>query len=130
MVPFLTILVAFIVQCTVSLMAFRPSEDFISSWQAAYRLAFGDFEDAEENSRHGDRLYFIIITIIIPLVLLNLLIAIMSEVFDDVQSTRAKEDIVERLSLILEISKFFKFRHRNNSEKKYIHVCTNDKIEQ
>ena len=99
-------------------MAFRPGEDFISSWQAAYRLAFGDFEDAEENSRHGDRLYFIIITVIIPLVLLNLLIAIMSEVFDDVQSTRAKEDIVERLSLILEISKFFKFRHRNKIREK------------
>ena len=65
-------------------MAFRPRDDFITNWQASYRLAYADFANAEEVSTHGERIYFVTVTIILPLVLLNLLIAIMGDVFDDV----------------------------------------------
>ena len=83
-VPFLSITLVFIVQCSVSLMAFRPRDKFIENWQAAYRLAYGDFADAEDVSTHGERIYFVMVTILLPLVLLNLLIAIMGDVFDEV----------------------------------------------
>ena len=127
--PFLSITLVFIIQCCVSLMAFRPRDDFITHLQASYRLAYGDFAEAEEISTHGERIYFVTVTIIIPLVLLNLLIAIMGDVFDAVQSTREYEDVRERLSLILEISKFVKCRRRKH-DKHFIHVVTNDRLEQ
>jgi len=53
----------------------------------------------------------------------------MGDVFDNVQSSREKEDVCERLRLILEISKFLCWR-RKNKEKNYIHLCTNERIQQ
>ena len=41
-----------------------------------------------------------------PLVMLNLLIAVISEKFDEVLSNNKLADIRERLSLILEVGKF------------------------
>ena len=65
-------------------MAFSPGDEFETYWESAYRLAYGDFYDAEENTTHGKRIFFFVMTIFIPLVLLNLLIALMSDIYDDV----------------------------------------------
>ena len=102
-------------------MAFKPGDKFVLYWEIAYRLAYGDFYDSEENDSNAIRIFFFVITILIPLTLLNLLIALMGDIFDDVQSTRAKEDVRERLALILEISKFLLWSQRNNKERVYIH---------
>jgi len=84
MLPFFIILMSFIIQSALSYMALLPGETYYVYWQIAYRLAYGDFMGAEENDTHGLRVFFIISTIIIPLVLLNLLIAIMGDTFDNV----------------------------------------------
>ena len=84
MSAFLLILMTFIIQSALSFMAFKPGELYYTYWQLSYRLAYGDFMDLEDNDTHGQRIFFILITIIIPLVLLNLLIAIMGDVFDNV----------------------------------------------
>lgn len=111
-------------------MALLPGETYYVYWQIAYRLAYGDFMGAEENDTHGLRVFFIISTIIIPLVLLNLLIAIMGDTFDNVQSSQEREDVRERLSLILEISKFLQWWNGDNKEKNFIHIVTNERLEQ
>jgi hypothetical protein len=54
-----------------------------------------------------------------PLVLLNLLIAIMSATFERVSESDEIEDTKERLNWILEIAKFFKFMKR---KKEYMHI--------
>ena len=53
----------------------------------------------------------------------------MGDIFDEVQSTRDMADVRERLSLILEISKFWCCR-RKKSDKRFIHDVTNDRLEQ
>ena len=129
MAAFLLILFSFIIQTALSFMAFNPGEHYYTYWQHAYRLAYGDFIVLDEIETHGMRIFFLLITILLPLVLLNLLIALMSDVYDNVQSSREKEDVSERLRLILEISKFLRWR-RKNKEKNYIHLCTNERIQQ
>jgi len=130
MAAFLLILLTFIIQNALCFMALIPGESYYTYWQIAYRLAYGDFMELEDNDTDGLRIFFIIATISSTLVLLNLLIAIMSDVFDNVQSSKERENVRERLTLILEISKFLKRRNCNNEEKKYIHVCTNDRLRQ
>ena len=130
MTAFVIILTTFIIQSALCLMALQPGESYYIYWQIAYRLAYGDFIDAEENDTHGQRIFFIVASVIMTLVLLNLLIAIMGDTFDNVQSSQKKENVRERLSLILEVSKFLNRWNRNNKEKKYIHVCTNERLRQ
>ena len=83
MIPFLSILLIFVIQCAVSLMAFLPDHDVREYWQLSYKLVYGDLEAFEIDSDPG-RLFFFITTLSIPLLLLNLLIAILSDVFDAV----------------------------------------------
>jgi len=130
MAAFMLILMTFIIQCALCFMALIPGESYYTYWQIAYRLAYGDFMEADDNDTDGLRIFFILATLSIPLVLLNLLIAIMGDVFDNVQSSKEREEVRERLTLILEISKFRKWWNRDNEEKNYIHVCTNDRLRQ
>jgi hypothetical protein len=55
-----------------------------------------------------------------PLVLLNLLIAIMGDTFGRVSESNEVEDQKEKLNWILEITKFFKFMNRE-SDYQHIH---------
>ena len=57
--------------------------EFIDAWQESYRLAFGDFK--EEYADHKERIVFFIFTLALPLVMLNLLISIMGDKYDQVQ---------------------------------------------
>ena len=58
-----------------------------------------------------------------------MLIAIMSDVYDRVQSTRKKEDVRERLHLIAELGKFLFWRRGKLTDRAYIHHCTNEKLQ-
>lgn len=53
MTAFVIILTTFIIQSALCLMALQPGESYYIYWQIAYRLAYGDFIDAEENDTHG-----------------------------------------------------------------------------
>ena len=82
--PFLCILLYYIVTSLFSFMAFKPGNEFIEYWELSYRLAYGDFYDPEENNTNALRIFFFIVTILLPLVLLNLLIALMGDIYDEV----------------------------------------------
>jgi hypothetical protein len=77
-IPFMIIYLTFNLAICYSLMAERGI-NFIEAWQLAYRLGLADFE--EEYSNHESRVFFLIATIVMPLVMLNLLIAIMSDIY-------------------------------------------------
>ena len=106
-VGFLVILLVFVFGFAFSLMAFRKNdEDYGRYWLIVWRLSFGDFEDMQDDHRISEIIYFIGASFIMPLVMLNLLIAVISEKFDEILSNNKLADIRERLSLILEVGKF------------------------
>ena len=53
----------------------------------------------------------------------------MSDVYDKVQSSWLKEDVRERLELIVELGKFLKWRRRNCKSEAYIHSSSNEKLD-
>ena len=117
MKSFLIILGAFVLQTTMSLMAFDPGLNFYVYWGAAYNLVFADFDNYDTHGEHGERLFFLLVTLAITLVLLNLLIAIISDEYDHVQNTKESQDVLERLILIREVSKYLKFGYGDSLDK-------------
>ena len=110
-------------------MAFDPGLNFYVYWGAAYNLVFADFDNYDTHGEHGERLFFLLVTLAITLVLLNLLIAIISDEYDHVQNTKESQDVLERLILIREVSKYLKFGYGDSLDKQgYIHRVTNEKL--
>ena len=122
---FMIVFFAFVLTISVTLKALRYDLEFIELWQVAYRLGYGDFE--EEYATHAERILFLIGTILLPLVLLNLLIAIMGEKYGRLQSDKKLSDIQERLSMIVEIGKMIR-RCRRRSRQEYMHCVSTDLI--
>lgn len=82
-IPFL---ILFLFTCLAfsfaSMALYHEGDEYVSYWQGTYRLAYGDFPDPAEDK--AEQILFIIATLFLPLVLLNLLIAIISDIFDDI----------------------------------------------
>jgi len=79
---------------------------------------FGDFDTDGYGS--GLWIVFVLSTTFIPLIMLNLLIAIMSDTFERVVSDLAHNDAVELNGLILEYEGLM-FWKRNNGQPQYLH---------
>ena len=104
---FVVILLVFVFGFALSLTAFRTNDnDYGHYWMLVWRLSFGDFEDLQEDHQISELIFFLGASFVMPLVMLNLLIAVISEKFDEVLSNNKLADIRERLSLILEVGKF------------------------
>ena len=129
-IPFITILLFYVFASLFSLMAFSPGDRVVDYWEIAYRLVYADFDDAEYNTTDSYRVFFFAITLFMSLILLNMLIALMGDAVDYVQSTSEKENVRERLVLILEVSKFLTGLHGKLEERHYIHLVTNDRLTQ
>ena len=78
-------------------------DSFLDGWTKSWRLSYGDFEEMEEYKTTGELLIFFFGCILLPLLLLNLLIAIMGDIYDKVQEQMDIADTKERLLLISEI---------------------------
>ena len=81
MIPFMIIFLYTIFVLSLAIMSLHD-DSFIDSWQQSYRMAFGDFED--EYAEHRDRIVFFFGTLALPLIMLNLLISIMGDKYDQV----------------------------------------------
>jgi hypothetical protein len=68
-----------------------------------YKLAYGEFED--EYPTVPERIVFFISTIALPLIMLNMLIAIMSDIYTRVLEQQVIVDAAERLRWILEVGR-------------------------
>ena len=100
--PFLLLFWFSILCISVGINTLRD-DSYIDNYQVAYRLSFGDFED--DYPTWAEKYMFKLGTFIMPLLLLNILIAIMGDIFDRVQDTQEIADQQEWLSRIKEISK-------------------------
>lgn len=69
--------------------------------KSTYTLAFGDF--STDDYSVFEWLAFVIASLFIPLVLFNLLIAIMGDTYDRVQTNAKCVDLQQQAELVLEI---------------------------
>ena len=101
---FILILVTFVLSISFSLKALRENERYTVYWMVSFRLMMGDFEDDYPDA--PERILFTIGCLVLPIIALNLLIAIIGDAFDDVQEKAVQADVRERLELIKEVGKF------------------------
>lgn len=95
----------------------------------SYKLSLGDVPDATSNY---DVYQFIIITAAVvmnPVIMLNLLISIIGDTYNRVQSSSAIADMRELCEMILEIE-HLAFWRRNTTLQKYLQVCSSKDIEE
>jgi len=83
-----------------------------------YLVAYGDFQTDDYNA--AEWALFILATCAMPLIMLNLLIAIMSDTYERVTNNMEEADGKELNSLILEQERQM-FWNRNVDEKTHIH---------
>ena len=103
MIPFMVFVL--VTTLTVSLIytAATPDESLTNQTYTdyllhVYRLDFGDFD--MDGYSHLDTAIFILAIVIVPLVLLNMLIAIMGDTFDRVKEEQGRRDFQEMAGLI------------------------------
>ena len=116
---FLAIFLTFVLAISFSLMAQRDL-DFWEAWQHSYRIAYADFE--EEYVSIEAKFFFLLATIVMPLVMFNLLIAIMGDSYARVQASSTEADVREKLMLIEEIGRIL-LCMRRGSKLQYLKEC-------
>ena len=104
---------------------------YLRAFLYAYNLALGDFntDDFDEEDKHLLNTMWFVNTMVIPIIFLNLLIAIMGDTFDRVQETSESNTLKETASIMVE-NEFLINRERLFGEVKYIIVIEEDKAEQ
>ena len=79
---FILILTTFTLSISFCLKALRQNDDYETFWMLSFRLMMGDFEDEYVDS--PERILFKVGCLLLPIISLNLLIAILGDAFDDV----------------------------------------------
>ena len=104
-------------------------KNFIDALIYSYKMGLGDFDTDNFGTRDEEVLwiFFILNSIIVLIVLLNLLIAIMGDTFDKVQETQVSSIFKERASMILE-NEFIFSRIKVFKKAKYILTIQMGKI--
>ena len=90
----------------------------------------GDFDDFKPGL--GNTIIFLIFMIACLfqlIIMLNLLIAIISDIFDKVQENKTASDCKERCALMLEVEENFRTNLKDKSDVKYIHICRYQSID-
>ncbi|OMJ92789.1 hypothetical protein SteCoe_4425 [Stentor coeruleus] len=124
---FLVILFYFTVAFTFMNLSLTGSKDDYESFytiQNTYLLNFGSFI-INENDGSWEWLCFVISSMINFLVMVNLLISIIGDTYDKVQSFRDIADRKEMAEMVLEIE-YLMIWKRNMGVKKYLHLVTSD----
>ena len=104
-------------------------KNFVDALIYSYKMGLGDFDTDNFGTRDEEVLwiFFILNSIIVLIVLLNLLIAIMGDTFDKVQETQVSSIFKERASMILE-NEFIFSRIKVFKKAKYILTIKLEKI--
>ena len=72
----------FVVAVAFGFMALRSDiEEYLIIWEITYKLAYADYGDIESRE---ELCFFVLASVVLPMILLNLLIAIMSDSYDKV----------------------------------------------
>lgn len=122
MVPFLWILItATFAFAMVFYISSEYSVSLADSFYHTYRLNYSDFDTDDYSSKQW--FVFLTATFFNPLVLLNLLIAIMGDTYDRVQSGQEVADAKEISEMIIEAEAIL-FWKRSTVQKKYLQMCS------
>ena len=105
-------------------------ENFVDAFIFSYRMGLGDFQTDGFATRDEEILwiFFVLNSLIILIILLNLVIAIMGDTFDRVQETQENAMLKELTNMIRE-NEFLFSRSRNFRKAKYIIVIEPEKAE-
>ena len=101
------------------LMAYSTN-DFFSFFTLSYFINLGNFSFPTYDAVQWT--CFLIATVINPIVMMNLIIAIMGDTYDRVQEGKEVADYKEQASIILQLEMLYIFR-RNLTTRKRLHVC-------
>jgi hypothetical protein len=88
MIPFMIVLIIAVLGFSITFLVLNDDHDMVSSLKYNYRVMYGDF-DTDAYPQAGNWILFIIASTLLPLVMLNMLIAIMSDTY-----ARVMADIV------------------------------------
>ena len=100
--------------------------DFLKKIDQVYDIGYGNWDGQNE---YPTNLYSIYLfqTLLFPLVMFNLLIAIISQTFETYVEDREKFDIEELMEILLDYDSLFVLRQscfRGKREPKYLHIFT------
>ena len=134
MIPFMLFVVATTIAVTLLFTSAKPQdslndETFTDYLMHVYRLDFGDFD--LDGYSALDTAIFILAVLIVPLVLLNMLIAIMGDTFDRVKEEQGRRDLQEMAGLVYRyevIAQTLCLKRKKNANK-YIFLSEDVKFE-
>jgi WD40 repeat protein len=124
MVPFLVILLFSTIGFAYLLLVLRvdtnPDQTFSDAFILSYRAAYGDWD--LEGFQLSEWIWFFIVSAMNPLIMLNMLIAIMGDTYDRVQEMQQVADMKELCSMIFEIESVLIWR-RDQGTKMHLQQC-------
>jgi hypothetical protein len=121
MKAFLCLLVYSTLSFSFLFMVISQNNDFNELLIGNYKLNLGDIGE----SKHYNAIEYILLTVVViinPIIMLNLLISIIGDTFDRVQSIMVIADMKELCEMITEIESLLYWR-RGQGMKKYLQIC-------
>lgn len=120
MLPFFAILISANAGFGLLMHQLNPETSIMNALKDTYRIAYQDFDT--QGYDNMEWIWFLLISIINPLIMLNLLIAIMGDTYDRVKERQNVADIQELLNMILETESYLIWK-KSASNKSYLQVC-------
>jgi WD40 repeat protein len=120
MLPFFAILISANAGFGLLMHQLNPKDSIMTVLKDTYKIAYQDFETSTYDDMEW--VWFLLISIINPLIMLNLLIAIMGDTYDRVKESQNVADIQELLNMILETESYLIW-NKNAGNKSYLQVC-------
>lgn len=90
-----------------------------------YGVGFGDLQGERGSFKWNRYFYFILETVLIPLILFNLLIAIISRTFEDFKTNQELTDMREMLELLIDLGSFKSviiWRETTDKMRRFLHL--------
>jgi len=130
MIPFLIVLMYSIltfalVFCVLSELS-GETKTFGDSWRDSYLMNFGEFDT--ENYHLFEWIVFVIAVMLNPLIMMNMLIALMGDTYSRVQESAHVADMREMALFILELESVLVWR-RDRGRKEYFQLCTVNEVD-
>lgn len=98
---------------------------FYREFQIVFNEAVGEYED-----EHKFEVQFIPKMMFITVLMFNLLIAIISDTYDRVQSNSIAYDSIEKINLILEKEYIMAAITKEKGEREYLHMVTTQNLDE
>ena len=125
MIPFLIVLFCAVFAFSVSTIALNGDPSNINIYEAMqlnYRIVFGDFFTDQYNNDAAQWILFILASGLLSLIMLNMLVALMSDTYARVMSDIIPKDFCELTNMILEQEEILFWKWKSGSPQ-YLHFA-------